>query len=185
MAIVLDDFDTGFTSIHYLQSYGFSHIEIDKSLLVGPHSCSKTSRLVASTALLANGLDMRIIAQGVETEEQAALLHAAGCDKLQDFLFGYAVPIAEFEANYWAQRPQHHKRLGLRLTAQQRSPESALIPRYLPPAAIQARTFASSTVIGSAPVIRTCAWNRWASNLAPSFDLASAFSFRMVSWPIL
>jgi diguanylate cyclase (GGDEF)-like protein len=109
MAIALDDFGTGFTSIHYLQSYGFTHIKIDKSLLVGLHSGSKASMLIAGTVFLANGLDMRIIAEGVETEEQAALLRAAGCHKLQGFLFGHAVPIADFEANYWAQKPQHHK----------------------------------------------------------------------------
>jgi EAL domain-containing protein (putative c-di-GMP-specific phosphodiesterase class I) len=102
MAIFLDDFGPGFTSINSLQSYGSNHIEIDKSLLVGLHSGSKASSLIAGTAVLANGLDMRIIAEGVETEERAALLRAAGCHKLQGFLFGHAVPIAEFEANYWA-----------------------------------------------------------------------------------
>ena len=117
MSIALDDFGTGFTSIHYLQSYGFSHIKIDKSLLVGLHSGNKASMLIAGTVFLANGLDMRIIAEGVETEEQAALLRAAGCHKLQGFLFGHAVPIADFEANYWAQRPQYNKPPALLRTA--------------------------------------------------------------------
>ncbi len=117
ISIALDDFGTGFTSIHYLQTYGFSHIKIDKSLLVGLRSGSKASMLIAGTVFLANGLDMRIIAEGVETEEQAALLRAAGCHKLQGYLFGQAIPIAEFSAKYWSEKPRFHKRAGLRRSA--------------------------------------------------------------------
>ncbi|WP_068072487.1 putative bifunctional diguanylate cyclase/phosphodiesterase [Novosphingobium lentum] len=100
MSIALDDFGTGFTSIHYLQSYGFSHIKIDKSLLSGLHPGSKSSLLVTGAINLACGLDMRVIAEGVETEEQADLLRAAGCHKLQGYLFGRPMPIADFVAAY-------------------------------------------------------------------------------------
>ncbi|CAH0497144.1 bifunctional diguanylate cyclase/phosphodiesterase [Novosphingobium sp. CECT 9465] len=100
MSIALDDFGTGFTSIHYLQSYGFSHIKIDKSLLAGLRPGSKASLLVTGTIYLASGLDMRVIAEGVETEQQANILRAAGCHKLQGFLFGRPMPIAEFRRVY-------------------------------------------------------------------------------------
>lgn len=103
MSIALDDFGTGFTSIHYLQSYGFSHIKIDKSLLSGLQPGSKTSLLVTGTIYLASGLDMRVIAEGVETEEQADILRAAGCHKLQGYLFGRPMPIEEFRARVEAQ----------------------------------------------------------------------------------
>ena len=96
MSVALDDFGTGFTSIHYLQSYGFSHIKIDKSLLSGLHPGSKASLLITGAIYLASGLDMRVIAEGVETEEQAELLRAAGCHKLQGYLFGRPMPIEEF-----------------------------------------------------------------------------------------
>jgi EAL domain-containing protein (putative c-di-GMP-specific phosphodiesterase class I) len=96
MSVALDDFGTGFTSIHYLQSYGFSHVKIDKSLLAGLHQDSKASLLITGTIYLANGLDMRVIAEGVETEEQAELLRAAGCHKLQGYLFGRPMPIQAF-----------------------------------------------------------------------------------------
>ena len=96
MTVALDDFGTGFTSIHYLQSYGFSHIKIDKSLLAGLRQGSKASMLITGAIYLAKGLDMRVIAEGVETEEQAALLRAAGCHKLQGYLFGRPMPIAAF-----------------------------------------------------------------------------------------
>lgn len=103
MSIALDDFGTGFTSIHYLQSYGFSHIKMDKSLLAGLQPGSKASMLVAGTIYLASGLDMRVIAEGVETEQEAEMLRAAGCHKLQGYLFGRPMPIAEFKARYEAQ----------------------------------------------------------------------------------
>lgn len=110
MSIALDDFGTGFTSIHYLQSYGFSHIKIDKSLLTGLHGGSKASLLITGTVFLANGLDMRVIAEGVETPEQATLLRAAGCHELQGFLFGRPMPIADFVTQCWfaAKKPEGH-----------------------------------------------------------------------------
>ncbi|WP_372732113.1 putative bifunctional diguanylate cyclase/phosphodiesterase [Novosphingobium sp.] len=103
MSIALDDFGTGFTSIHYLQSYGFSHIKIDKSLLSGLEPGSKASLLVTGTIYLASGLNMRVIAEGVETEQQADILRAAGCHKLQGYLFGRPMPIEEFRALVEAQ----------------------------------------------------------------------------------
>jgi len=96
MSIALDDFGTGFTSIHYLRSYGFSHIKIDKSLLAGLAPGSKAAMLVTGAIMLACGLDMRVIAEGVETEDQAQLLRRAGCHKLQGYLFGKPMPLAEF-----------------------------------------------------------------------------------------
>ena len=108
MSVALDDFGTGFTSIHYLQSYGFSHIKLDKSLLVGLHQGSKASLLIIGAIYLAKGLDMRVIAEGVETEEQARLLRTAGCHKLQGYLFGRPMPIdaftLAFQASGWASR---------------------------------------------------------------------------------
>lgn len=96
MSVALDDFGTGFTSIHYLRSYGFSHIKIDKSLLAGLAPGSKATLLVSGAILLARGLDMAVIAEGVESEAQAEILRAAGCHELQGYLFGKPMPIAHF-----------------------------------------------------------------------------------------
>lgn len=62
ISLALDDFGTGFTSIHYLKSYGFTHIKIDKSLLVGLEPDSKATMLVAGAVTLACALDMEVIA---------------------------------------------------------------------------------------------------------------------------
>ncbi|MEG3178374.1 EAL domain-containing protein [Sphingomonas sp. RB3P16] len=116
MSIALDDFGTGFTSIQYLQSYGFCHIKIDKSLVVGLHADSKASMLIAGAIFLAIGLDMRIIAEGVETEEQAMLLRLAGCHKLQGYLFGRPTAFADFLAKYRAQETLWQPAKALRIS---------------------------------------------------------------------
>jgi diguanylate cyclase (GGDEF)-like protein len=96
ISVALDDFGTGFTSIHYLRSYGFSHIKLDKSMLAGLAPGAKETMLVTGAINLARGLDMAVIAEGVESEAQAAILRAAGCHELQGYLFGKPLPIAEF-----------------------------------------------------------------------------------------
>ena len=96
IALALDDFGTGFTSIHYLKSYGFTHIKIDKSLLTGLEPGSKATMLVAGAVTLASALDMCVIAEGVEHEAQASVLRAIGCHAMQGYLFGKPVPLADF-----------------------------------------------------------------------------------------
>lgn len=100
ISLALDDFGTGFTSIHYLQSYGFSHIKIDKSLLTGLEPGSKATMLVAGAITLASALDMEVIAEGVESQRQADILRGAGCHEMQGYLFGRPMPLADFAAHY-------------------------------------------------------------------------------------
>ena len=100
ISLALDDFGTGFTSIHYLQSYGFSHIKIDKSLLVGLEPGSKATMLVAGAITLASALDMEVIAEGVESAQQADILRGAGCHEMQGYFFGKPMPLDAFSAHY-------------------------------------------------------------------------------------
>ncbi len=94
ISFALDDFGTGFTSIAYLQSYGFDCIKLDKSLSDKLLHEPKASLLISGMVFMANGLDMKIIAEGVESEGQATLLRMAGCHGLQGFLFGKPVPLS-------------------------------------------------------------------------------------------
>ena len=96
MSVALDDFGTGFTSIHYLRTYGFSHIKIDKSLITGLSRGASGAQLVLGAVNLAGGLDMRVVAEGVETEAQAQILRASGCHELQGYLFGRPMSQANF-----------------------------------------------------------------------------------------
>ncbi len=94
----LDDFGTGFTSIAYLQSYGFDCIKIDKSLSEKLTQDPKASLLISGMVFMANGLDMRVVAEGVENEQQAKMLRMAGCQILQGFLFGKPGPVTDLTA---------------------------------------------------------------------------------------
>ena len=88
ISFALDDFGTGFTSIAYLQSYGFACVKIDKSLSAKLAYDPKATMLIAGLVYMASGLDMRVTAEGVETEAQAVILRTSGCHSLQGFLFG-------------------------------------------------------------------------------------------------
>lgn len=96
ISVALDDFGTGFTSIHYLQSFGFTHIKIDKSLTAGLASGNKATQLVSGAITMASALDMEVIAEGVEREEQVRLLCEAGCHGMQGFYFGRPMPLDRF-----------------------------------------------------------------------------------------
>lgn len=93
MRVVLDDFGSGYTSIAYLQKYGFDAIKIDRSLASRVDVDARARVLVTGVVYLANGLDMTVTAEGVETDEQAALLRLAGCKNLQGFRFHAPKPL--------------------------------------------------------------------------------------------
>lgn len=95
ISLALDDFGTGYTSISYLQRYGFDRIKIDKSLASQIATDKKAGVLVAGAVYIANGLDMAVTAEGVETEEQATMLRLAGCQCLQGFRYSEPKPVEE------------------------------------------------------------------------------------------
>jgi len=96
VSIALDDFGTGYTSIAYLQQYGFNRIKIDKSLAGRIAIDKKAGVLVAGAVYLANGLDMSVTAEGVETEEQAVMLRLAGCQCLQGYWHSEPKSLGDF-----------------------------------------------------------------------------------------
>ena len=97
-SVVLDDFGSGYTSIAYLKKYGFSAIKIDRSLSSRIGIDEKARVLVTAVVYLANGLDMPVTAEGVETDEQARLLRLAGCQNLQGYRYYRPKPIEELLA---------------------------------------------------------------------------------------
>lgn len=88
----LDDFGTGFASMSYLQSFPFNQIKIDKSFVDGIHTISENATLSRSVIYIAHTLSMDVIAEGVETHEQASYLALNDCDEVQGYLFSKAVP---------------------------------------------------------------------------------------------
>ncbi|MFN7056266.1 putative bifunctional diguanylate cyclase/phosphodiesterase [Hyphomonas sp.] len=89
----LDDFGTGFTSIAYLQSFGFGCVKIDRSLTSRLESDPKAGFLIAGLIQMARGLDVSVVVEGVETARTAALLKTAGCRELQGYYFGRPGPL--------------------------------------------------------------------------------------------
>jgi diguanylate cyclase (GGDEF)-like protein len=94
VSIVLDDFGTGYSSLGYLQMFPFDKIKIDRSFVQELASRSDCAAIVCAITGLARSLDIITTAEGVETEEQFALVRAAGCNHVQGYLFGRPVPAA-------------------------------------------------------------------------------------------
>ena len=88
VTFALDDFGTGFASLAYLQSYGFGCVKIDRSLVQKLDTDHKAGFLISGIVMMARGLDIKVVAEGVETERLTRKLQAAGCDLLQGYFFG-------------------------------------------------------------------------------------------------
>lgn len=88
IGIALDDFGSGAASIGYLQRFRFDRLKIDKQFLARAINEPMGVEILAALVALGRSLRLRITAEGVETEDEAALLQASGCDHLQGWLFG-------------------------------------------------------------------------------------------------
>jgi EAL domain-containing protein (putative c-di-GMP-specific phosphodiesterase class I) len=95
--VALDDFGTGYSSMQYLKKFDIDYLKIDKSFIHDIASDAGDRTLVKSIIVMAHELGLGVIAEGIETPEQQELLHEAGCDYAQGFLFSKAVPAAAFE----------------------------------------------------------------------------------------
>ena len=84
--LALDDFGTGYSSLAYLKRFPIDVLKIDQSFVRGVEFDAKDAALGATSIAMAHGLNMRVIAEGVETEGQREFLKAHGCDEIQGFL---------------------------------------------------------------------------------------------------
>ena len=92
--ISIDDFGTGYSSIGYLRSFSFDSLKIDKSLAGLVDVDTQAAELVRGTVRIAGALGITVVAEGVENQQQLALLRRAGCDRLQGFFFSEPMPVA-------------------------------------------------------------------------------------------
>jgi|688.fasta_scaffold20248_3 diguanylate cyclase (GGDEF)-like protein/PAS domain S-box-containing protein len=97
MQISIDDFGTGYSSLSYLKKYQIDYLKIDRSFVSNLSINSTDMAICEAMILMAHKLGMKVIAEGIETEEQLQLLKQAGCDYGQGFLFSKPLPAIGFE----------------------------------------------------------------------------------------
>lgn len=92
IAVALDDFGTGFASLTHLLDFPIDIIKVDRTFVGAIRSGSRSSVIVEALVSIANRLGMKLIAEGIETQEQAERLQAMGCRLGQGYLYSQAVP---------------------------------------------------------------------------------------------
>lgn len=99
-SVSIDDFGTGYSSLYYLSRLPADVLKIDRSFVAGLAYSPESLALVTNTISLAHSLGLRVVAEGVEEEEQSKLLRLLRCDELQGYLLGRPLPVAEFERKF-------------------------------------------------------------------------------------
>ena len=96
IGIALDDFGTGYSSLSYLQALPFTKLKVDRSFVMDITSNPRSLKLLSNVAQLGKDINLTVTAEGVETEEQLALIQAhTKVDQIQGYLFGVPLPKRE------------------------------------------------------------------------------------------
>ncbi|MGD1807647.1 two-component system response regulator [Dapis sp. BLCC M126] len=95
--ISIDDFGTGYSSLSYLREFPFDVIKIDRSFIRNITADSKTEAITIAIIQMAHSLNLRVIAEGVETQAELDFLQKHECDEIQGYLFSPPLPTSKFE----------------------------------------------------------------------------------------
>jgi diguanylate cyclase (GGDEF)-like protein/PAS domain S-box-containing protein len=95
--IAVDDFGTGYSSLSYISRLPINTLKIDRAFIMNMTSNPDDLSIVSTIISLGHSLGLKVVAEGVETEEQANLLRLLKCDEFQGYLFSPAVPVEEIE----------------------------------------------------------------------------------------
>jgi diguanylate cyclase (GGDEF)-like protein/PAS domain S-box-containing protein len=106
--IAMDDFGTGYSSLSNLQAFAFDKIKIDQSFISSLGTSPQSATIVRAVIGLGRGLDLPVIAEGVETSEQLKFLSSEACTEVQGYLVGKPLPIDAY-ADAIGREPAHHE----------------------------------------------------------------------------
>jgi EAL domain-containing protein (putative c-di-GMP-specific phosphodiesterase class I) len=95
--VAIDDFGTGYSSLNYIAKLPVNVLKIDRAFIVNMTSNPDDLNIVSAIISLAHSLNLRVIAEGVETNEQAQLLRELKCNEIQGYLFSPGVPAEKVE----------------------------------------------------------------------------------------
>ena len=98
--ISMDDFGTGYSSLSYLSKLPIDTIKIDRSLIINLDNNSKNLVIIKSILAVANSLNIKVIAEGIETEKEFAMLKELRCDYIQGYLIGKPMHASEFQDKF-------------------------------------------------------------------------------------
>lgn len=96
VGLALDDFGTGYSSLSYLRRFTIDRVKIDRTFISELPGNASDAALTSAIIAMAHGLQLDVVAEGVETEEQARFLELRGCDELQGYLYGRPCAADEF-----------------------------------------------------------------------------------------
>ena len=96
--IAMDDFGTGYSSLSYLQSFPFDKIKIDQAFISNVESNQQSATIIRAVIGLARGLNLPVVAEGVETKDQLDFLSKEACNEIQGYLIGRPRPIEDYAA---------------------------------------------------------------------------------------
>lgn len=106
--IILDDFGTGYSSLSHLKYLPFNGLKIDRRFIKQSLESTRDSKLMHSIILLAQSIDLHIVAEGVETKEQLDMLEKMNCHTVQGFYFTHPLPSKEYSewCTYFLRTPE-------------------------------------------------------------------------------
>jgi diguanylate cyclase (GGDEF)-like protein/PAS domain S-box-containing protein len=107
--IAMDDFGTGYSSLSYLQSFPFDKIKIDQAFITNVHQSPQSVAIIRAVIGLGRGLDLPVVAEGVENEAQLAFLSQEACDEVQGYLIGRPMPIERYAEMTGREPGEKHK----------------------------------------------------------------------------
>ncbi|MFJ7950174.1 EAL domain-containing protein [Lysinibacillus sp. NPDC096418] len=100
ISLSMDDFGTGYSSLSYLSKYPLDSLKIDKSFVMGMNRNDENKALVKNITVIAKQFDLKVIAEGVEGEEEYQFLSEIGCDYAQGYFISRPLPVTDFEEKW-------------------------------------------------------------------------------------